>query len=78
MVTSKRQRQRAPSAAARGRLVLTLRHGGRLLLRLVAAIGLVFEADSFWLFPLAFVLMVLSRVHGISRSALLPLSLIHI
>lgn len=45
------------------------------LLRLVAAIGLVFEADSFWLFPLAFVLMVLSRVHGISRSALLPMAL---
>ena len=45
------------------------------LLRLVAAAALVLLADSFWLFPLAFVLMVLSRVHGISRSALLPQAL---
>lgn len=45
------------------------------LLRLVAAAGLVLLAETFWLFPLAFLLMVLSRVHGIARSALLPQAL---
>jgi hypothetical protein len=45
------------------------------LIRVGAAALLVVLADSFWLFPLAFVLLVLSRVHGIARSALLPQAL---
>ncbi len=45
------------------------------LVRVVAAVTLVFSAETFWLFPLAFTLLVLSRVHGISRSALLPQAL---
>ncbi|MEE8600928.1 hypothetical protein [Euzebya tangerina] len=43
--------------------------------RVVAAVTLVVLADSIWLFPLAFSLLVLSRVHGIARSALLPQAL---
>jgi hypothetical protein len=38
----------------------------------VAALG---RMDSLWLFPVAFLLLVLSRVHGITRHALLPLAL---
>ncbi|CAN5490649.1 hypothetical protein BH23ACT9_BH23ACT9_21140 [soil metagenome] len=45
------------------------------LIRVGAAVLLVPLADTFWLFPLAFTLLVLSRVHGISRSALLPRAL---
>ncbi|MFU8839939.1 MAG: hypothetical protein ACNA8R_04375 [Nitriliruptoraceae bacterium] len=48
-------------AAASGRAVLA-----------VAALG---RLDSLWLFPVAFLLLVLSRVHGITRHALLPLAL---
>lgn len=49
---------------------------------IVAALGrtvlaglLVGRLDSLWLFPLAFGLLVLSRVHGITRNSLLPLAL---
>lgn len=48
---------------------------GSSAIRVGAAGLLVLLADTFWLFPLAFVLLVLSRVHGISRSALLPQAL---
>ena len=36
------------------------------------AAGFVFAIDSLWLFPLAFLMLVLSRFHGISRSSVLP------
>lgn len=39
------------------------------------AILLVGTADRWWLFPAAFGLLVLSRVHGITRNSLLPLAL---
>lgn len=39
------------------------------------ALSLVTRADSWWLFPAAFGLLVLSRVHGITRNSLLPLAL---
>jgi hypothetical protein len=44
-------------------------------LRVAAAALLIPLAGSFWLFPLAFTLLVLSRAHGIARSALLPQAL---
>lgn len=40
--------------------------------RAVVAGGLIFTIDSLWLFPLAFLSLVLSRFHGISRSSVLP------
>lgn len=51
-----------------GRLTLV----GSSALRIVASIALMFTTDGVLLFPLAFALLVLSRVHGISRSSLLP------
>lgn len=39
------------------------------------AVVLLGRLDSLWLFPAAFGLLVLSRVHGITRNALLPLAL---
>lgn len=59
---------RAP-VATRGALVVAA--VGRALLA-VAVIG---RLDSLWLFPAAFGLLVLSRVHGITKGALLPLAL---
>lgn len=44
-------------------------------LRALAAILLIRQVDSLWLFPLAFTLLVLSRTHGISRNALVPIVL---
>lgn len=44
-------------------------------LRVVASVLLIVWAQTLWLFPLAFALLVLSRVHGISRSAVLPQAL---
>lgn len=44
-------------------------------LRVFAAVGLMLLADTVWLFPLALALLVLSRAHGIARSALLPQAL---
>lgn len=41
-------------------------------LRVVVAIAMMMSLDSVVLFPLAFTLLVLSRFHGISKSALLP------
>jgi hypothetical protein len=40
--------------------------------RAAVAFGFVFVIDSLWLFPLAFLMLVLSRFHGISRSSVLP------
>lgn len=45
------------------------------LLRAIGCGVLVWQFRTLWLFPLAFALLVLSRVHGISRSALLPMAL---
>lgn len=41
----------------------------------VLALALVGRTDSWWLFPAAFGLLVLSRVHGITRNSLLPIAL---
>jgi hypothetical protein len=43
--------------------------------RATIAVLLLGRLDSLWLFPAAFGLLVLSRVHGITRNALLPLAL---
>ncbi|MFP4311715.1 MAG: hypothetical protein ACLFS9_07000 [Nitriliruptoraceae bacterium] len=43
--------------------------------RAVFALAALSRLDSLWLFPAAFGLLVLSRVHGITRNALLPLAL---
>jgi hypothetical protein len=59
---------RAPIAT---RAALVLAAVGRAAL----AVLLVGRLDSLWLFPAAFGLLVLSRVHGITRNALLPLAL---
>lgn len=53
------------------RTVLVVAAIGRALL----AITLAAWGDGFWLFPAAFGLLVLSRVHGITRNSLLPLAL---
>jgi hypothetical protein len=44
-------------------------------LRAVAAVVMALWLDSFVLFPVAFVLLALSRFHGISRSSVVPLVL---
>lgn len=44
-------------------------------LRAVAAIGLAVWLDTYLLFPVAFLLLVLSRFHGISRSSVVPIVL---
>jgi hypothetical protein len=44
-------------------------------LRAVAAVALAVALDTVALFPLAFVILVLSRFHGISRSSVLPVVL---
>jgi hypothetical protein len=59
---------RAP-VATRGLLVAAA--AGRALV----AVLLIGRLGSLWLFPLAFVLLVLSRVHGITRNTLVPLAL---
>ena len=43
--------------------------------RALFAVATLGQLDSLWLFPMAFMLLVLSRVHGITRNALLPLAL---
>lgn len=43
--------------------------------RAVLAVAVLGRLDSLWLFPAAFGLLVLSRVHGITKGALLPLAL---
>jgi hypothetical protein len=44
-------------------------------LRAVVALVLIWQVETFWLFPLAFVMLALSRMHGISKSALMPVTL---
>ncbi len=44
-------------------------------LRAVAAVGLAVWLDTYLLFPVAFLLLVLSRFHGISRSSVVPVVL---
>lgn len=46
--------------------------GSGLLRSGVAVILVIVGLDSLWLFPMAFGLLVLSRLHGIARSSLLP------
>lgn len=60
--------ERHPSAY---RLSLVASAGGRVALALLLARA----TDGLWLFPLAFALLVLSRSHGISRNAMLPVAL---
>lgn len=57
--------ERSPGAYRGGMVVSALG-------RVVVAVLMVFAVDSFWLFPLAFTMLVLSRFHGISRSSVLP------
>jgi hypothetical protein len=59
---------RAPLAI---RTVLVVAAIGRAALSL----SLVTRADSWWLYPAAFGILVLSRVHAIARNSLLPLAL---
>lgn len=59
---------RAPAAA---RTILVTAAAGRSVL-VIAVVG---RTDSLWLFPAAFGLLVLSRVHAITRNTLLPLAL---
>jgi len=56
-------------AAYRGGLVLSAS------LRAVLAVAMMIWVDSFALFPMAFLLLVLSRFHGIARSSVLPVVL---
>ncbi len=44
-------------------------------LRGVLAVVMAFGLQTFWLFPLAFGMLVLSRLYGISKSSLLPVAL---
>ena len=48
--------------------------GSGLLRAVVAVVLVIVGLNSLWLFPLAFVLLVLSRLHGIARSSLLPIT----
>jgi len=57
--------ERAPGSYRAGLVLSSLGRVG-------AAAALGFLIDSLWLFPLAFLLLVLSRFHGISRSSVLP------
>lgn len=56
-------------AATKGALV------GSALLRVLAAVMAIWLLEGAWLFPVAFALLLLSRVHGIARNALLPVAL---
>lgn len=57
--------ERAPGSYRAG---LVLSSAGRV----AVVIGLGFMIESFWVFPLAFLLLVLSRFHGIARASVLP------
>jgi hypothetical protein len=45
------------------------------LLRAVVAVAMATELDTLWLYPLAFLMLVLSRLFAISRASLLPVAL---
>jgi len=57
--------ERAPGAYRAGLVLSSVGRVG-------VVVGLGFLLDSLWLFPLAFLLLVLSRFHGIARSSVLP------
>lgn len=44
-------------------------------MRAVLAVVMTFGLTSLWLFPLAFLMLVLSRLYGISKSSMLPVAL---
>jgi hypothetical protein len=44
-------------------------------LRALAAVVMAFGLKTLWLFPLAFTMLVLSRLYGISKSSMLPVAL---
>jgi len=44
-------------------------------LRAMLAVVMTFGLSSLWLFPLAFLMLVLSRLYGISKSSMLPVAL---
>ena len=48
---------------------------GSSALRAVLAVVMSFGLTTFWLFPLAFAMLVLSRLYGIAKSSLLPVAL---
>lgn len=60
-----------------GRFPTAYRHGlvTSAVLRAVLGLVLIAQLETYWLFPLAFGELVLSRTHGISRNALLPVVL---
>jgi hypothetical protein len=45
------------------------------VLRAVLAVMMAFNTGGFWVYPLAFGILVLSRLHGISKNSLLPVVL---
>lgn len=45
------------------------------ILRAAVAVVMMMGLDTIWLFPLAFAMLVLSRLYGISKSSLLPVAL---
>jgi len=53
------------------RAVITFSCGARGVVAVVMMTGL----DTFWLFPLAFTMLVLSRLYGISKSSMLPVAI---
>jgi len=53
------------------RAVLTLSSGARAVVAVLLMTGL----KSIWLFPLAFTMLVLSRLYGISKSSMLPVAI---
>jgi hypothetical protein len=57
--------ERAPGAYRAGLILSSAGRAG-------VAVALGFTIDSLWLFPLAFLLLVLSRFHAISRASVLP------
>lgn len=57
--------ERAPGAYRAGLVLSSLGRAG-------VGVALGFAIDSLWLFPLAFMLLVLSRFHAISRASVLP------
>lgn len=61
--------RRFPTAYRSGLLIST---ASRVL---IVVAMLVVGVDTFWLFPLTFLLLVMSRIHGISRGSLLPVAL---
>jgi hypothetical protein len=53
------------------RAVITVSCGARAVVAIIMMTGL----DTIWLFPLAFTMLVLSRLYGISKSSMLPVAI---